>query len=94
MEDGTAYNLTEAVCSLNHFYPDYKPGEKVRLDLHTPLMDFTVKKGHQIRIDIASHSNMYMASANVRGHWAKVTETKVARNTVYLENSYAELEKA
>ena len=93
VKNGTAYNLTETVTCLSYFYPDYKPGEKVTLDLQTPLMAFTIKKGAQLRVDIASHSGIYMPPANVKGHWAEVTETKVASNTVYFENSFAELEK-
>ena len=93
VENGTAYNLTEVVTALRHVHPDYVPGTRVTLDLKTPLMAFTIQKGAQVRIDMASHSNIYNPPANVKGHWAEVTETKVAHNTLHLEHSFAELIK-
>ena len=90
-DGGVTYNLTETITALSYFYPDYKPGEKVTLNLTTPPIAFTLKNGERIRIDIASDGGVYVPHANVRGHWAEVTESKVAHNTVHLDNSFVEL---
>ena len=93
-ENGEAYNLTETITSINHLNPDYKPYEKLIIDLKTPPIGFTVKKGSKIRVDISSDGGIFVPSANVKGHFAEVTQTKVANNTVYFENSFIELNKA
>ncbi len=88
VEEGHAYPLTEAISSLSHFYPEYIPGSAVTLDIETPPIAFTAKLGAKIRIDIASVGGMYVPHANVRGHFAKVTESRIAHNTVYLDKSH------
>ena len=93
VENGVAYNLTQVITSLSYLYPDYKPGEKVKIDLRTPLMAFTIRKGGQIRVDIASADGSHAPHANVKGHWAEVTRTKVAMNTLHLGDGFIELEK-
>lgn len=91
VENGNAYNLTETVTSLSHICPDYKANEKCTIDLCLPPCGFTVKKGASIRAVISSDSGIYVPHANVKGHWAEVTETKIARNTIYMEDSFIEL---
>lgn len=88
VEAGEAYNLTDTVTSLSHLMPDYRPGDVLTLDIDTPPIGFTLKKGSRIRVDIASHSDIYVPHANIKGHWAEVTETKIANNTLHLENAY------
>ena len=91
VENGDAYNLTETITSLSHICPDYKVNEKCTIDLTLPPCGFTVKKGASIRAVISSDGGVYVPHANVKGHWAEVTETKIARNTVYMEGSFIEL---
>ena len=91
VEDGEVYNITETITSLSHINPDYIPGEKITIDLKTPPCAFTVKKGSGIRVDISSYGGKYVPHANVKGHWAEVTETKIANNTIHLDGAYIEL---
>ena len=91
VENNVAYNLTETITSLSHIDENYKAGETITIDLFTPPIAFAVKRGGQIRVDISSDSGIYVPHANVKGHWAKVTETRIANNTIYLENSFIEL---
>ena len=90
--DGGAWNLTETITSLTCQKPDYAAGDVCSVAVETPPIGFLWKKGCRIRADISSHSDLYVPHANVRGHWAKVTETRVARNTVLLDGAaYLEL---
>lgn len=92
VENGVAYNLTETITSLSYIKENYKPGETITIDSLTPPIAFTVKAGAQIRVDISSDGGVYVPHANVKGHWAEVTETKIANNTLCLNDSYIELD--
>jgi len=92
MEDGEAYNLTDTITSLSHIDKNYRAGEEMLIDLELPPMGFTVKKGNRIRVDIASDGNIYVPHSNTKDHWAEVTETKVATNTLICDGeAYTEL---
>lgn len=91
VENDISYNLTETITSLSHIKENYKSGEKITIDLFTPPIAFTVKKGNKIRVDISSDGGIYVPHANVKGQWAEVTETKIANNTIYLADSFIEL---
>jgi len=91
VENGTAYNLTETITSLSHIKEDCRGDEEITLDLFTPPIAFTVKRGGKIRVDISSDGGIYVPHANVKGHWAEVSETKIATNTIYLKDSFIEL---
>jgi len=95
-ENGDTIMLTHTAATLSYFYPDYKPGDKVTLDITFPYTAFTIKEGEKIRVDVSSYGVAsgglsYIPHSNTRGHWAEVTETKVANNTIYLKDSYIEL---
>ena len=92
VENNVAYNLTETITSLSNIDENYKKGEKITIDLFTPPIAFALKSGNQIRVDIASDGGIYVPHANVKGHWAKVTETRTATNTIYLEDAFIELD--
>ena len=91
VEEGHSYPLTEAISTLSNFYPKYIPGKEVVLDIETTPIAFTAKVDAKIRIDIASAGGMYLPHANVKGHFAMVTETKIASNTVNLGESYIDI---
>lgn len=90
-ENGESYNLTETITSLSYICENYEPGSVVTIDLMTPPIAFTLKPGTGLRVDIASDGDIYVPHANVKGHWAKVTESRVAHNTVYLQEAFIEL---
>ncbi len=92
VEDGISYNLTEEITSLSHINKNYTAGDECEISIDTPPVGFTLKKGNRIRVDISSHSDLYVPHSNTPGHWAKVTETRVAKNTVICdENAWIEL---
>ena len=91
VEDNIAYNLTETITALSHIKEDYQAGDRLAIDVYTPPIAFTVKKGRKIRVDISSDSGIYVPHANIKGHWAEITETKIANNTLYLKDSFIEL---
>ena len=92
VEDGIAYNLTETITTLSHINKNYVSGEECVVNISTSPIGFTIKEGNSIRVDISSHSDMYAPHSNTKGHWAKVTETKIAKNTVICdENAWIEL---
>lgn len=91
VENGDSYNLTETIGALSHFISDYSPGERVEIELETPPIAFTAKPGVRIRVDISSESGIYLPHSNTKGHFAYVTDTKVATNTIYTKESYVDL---
>ena len=91
VEEGVAYNLTETITSLSHIKEDYQAGEKMTVDIVTPPIAFTVKRGGRIRVDVSSNGGIYVPHGNVKGHWATITETRVAKNTLYLRDAFVEL---
>lgn len=93
VENGEAYNLTDDITSLSYIDSNYTPGDVIRIDMSTPLIAFTVKKGASLRVDIASSCKKYVPHANVKGHWAEVTATKIANNALLLKDSYIELQR-
>jgi len=91
VENGESYNLTETVGALSHLVGDYTPGTQVSIALQTPPIAFTIRPGMGIRVDISSESGVYLPHANVKGHFAQVTKTKIANNIVYTADSWLEL---
>lgn len=91
VENGVSYNLTQLITSLSHIAPDCYAGIPITIDLDTTPIAFTLKKGCQLRVDISSHSDIFAPHANVKGHWAEVTETKIANNTLHLKDAYIAL---
>ncbi len=88
-ENGVSYNLTETITSLSHIDKNYTAGDECMISINTSPIGFTLKKGNRIRVDISSHSDKYVPHSNLKGHWAMVTESKIAKNTVICdENAY------
>ena len=92
-DEGEFYNVTESIGAISYFEPDYKPGDVATLVLDSSPSAFTVKRGARIRIDVSSECGRYMPHPNVKGHFAYVEETRVAKNTVFTEGSFVELKK-
>ena len=92
VENGIAYNLTETITSISNINKKYVAGDECLINISTPPIGFSIKKGDSIRVDISSHTNLYVPHSNTKGHWAKVSETKIATNTVICdENAYITL---
>ncbi len=92
VENGISYNLTETITSISHINKKYVAGDECLVSIFTPPVGFTIKKGNAIRVDISSHSDIYVPHSNVKGHWAKESKTKIATNTVICnDEAYVEL---
>ena len=91
VRDGKAYNLTETIAALSYINPEYKRNEVQLLDLVTPPVGFTLKKGDRIRIDISSDGSLYVRHSNLKCHWAKAPKTRVAVNTLYFDEGFIEI---
>ncbi len=81
--NGVSYNLTESICALSYFHPGYIPGTRVQVEIVSTPLAFTLKPGDSIRVDFASAGGTFAPHANIRGHYAKISETKVANNTIF-----------
>ncbi len=90
-EGNESYNLTEAITTLSHIDPNYRPDSEISISIKTSPIGFTAKKGSRIRIDISSDSTAWAPHANVKGNWAFVTKTKIACNTLICKDAYIEL---
>ncbi len=86
-----SYNLTEAVGSLSYFVKDYKSGSTVNIRLESTPIAFKLNKGSSLRVDVSSESGKYIPHPNVKGHFALISETKVAENRVYSGESFVDL---
>ena len=88
-----AYNLTETITSLEHIKPDCKRGDIIQINLETPPIGFTMKKGDRIRVDISSNGSIYVPHSNLKCHWAKAPKTRIATNTIYIDDAFIEILK-
>jgi len=91
VEEGVSYNLTQGITSLSYISPNCRANQPVTVDLETTPIAFNLKKGSRIRVDISSHSDIFLPHPNVKGHWAEVTEPRVANNTLHLKGAYISL---
>ena len=93
VRDGKAYNLTETITSLSHINPDCKRGEIRKIDLKTPPIGFTLRKGDRIRVDVASNGSIFVPHSNLKCHWAKAPKTRITTNTIFMKDAFIEISK-
>jgi len=80
--------LRDDITSLSRALGDYTPGTEVTLDFDFDEHAFLIRKGEKLRIDIASADNAhYVRHTNQKGLYSAQTTAKIARNTVYLQDS-------
>ena len=80
--------LRDDITSLSRALGDYTPGTEVTLDFAFDDHAFLVRKGEKLRVDIASADNAhYVRHTNQKGLYSTQTTAKIARNTVYLQDS-------
>lgn len=91
-KDGGDYGLREDIHSLSEFCPDYKIGDKVKIDFTFDEHAFMIKAGERLRVDIASADiSNYVRHTNTKGLFSEQTTAKIAHNTVYLDKSYLKI---
>lgn len=82
------YVLRHDITSLCYSLGSYKVGSLATLDFEFDEHAFLIKKGERLRIDISStDDNTYLCHTNYQGPYYLQTETKIAKNTVYLDRS-------
>ncbi len=83
------YGLRDDITTLCYQLGDYKENSEVTLDFTFDEHAFLIKKGESIRVDISSaDNNNYVRHTNNKGLFSEQKDAKVARNTVYLDESY------
>lgn len=87
--DGTAINIRDTISTLSYrnHSPDpllYTPNTIVDATLDMWPIEWTLKAGHKLRVDISS-SNFpaYNIHSNFAGPWAAQKHVKIARQTLY-----------
>lgn len=100
LPDGRAVNIRDSITSLayrnNAEVPQlYNPGEPVEVELHYWPIEWTVKKGSRLRLDISSSDfPKYHAHPNRAGNWAEIADVRKAIETLFAGQgveSYMEL---
>ena len=82
------YVLRHDITSLCYQHPDYTPNRTVQLDFCFDEHAFLLKRDERLRVDIAStDNNTYVCHTNQKGPYHLQTETRVATNTVHLQQS-------
>ncbi len=101
--DGKMINIRDSITSLayrnNAELPQsYTPGEKVDLDFEFWPIEWSLKKGSRLRLDISSSDfPKFHAHPNKVGNWAEIAEVKIATQTLFTglgTESYLELSVA
>ncbi len=94
--DGKSYSIRSSIASISHSIEGtYEPGSVISLDIECWDVDYLVKQGSKLRVDISSSDfPQYHIHSNQSGEWVKQTEVKIANQTVYCggnKASYIEL---
>lgn len=83
------YGLRDDISQISNACAEYTPGEEVELTFSFDEHAFVVKQGERLRVDISSSAfPMFVRHTNCKGLFSEQTETKVARNTVLLGDSF------
>ena len=93
VENGESYNLTETIGAISYFYEDYSAGKRVTIELLTPPIAFTVKRGAKLRADISSYGGLYTPHSNTKEHFAVAEKCKIANTTLHIGDSFVEIVK-
>lgn len=82
------YGLRDDIQQISNVCADYTPGEALTLDFSCDEHAFLIQKGEKLRIDISSSTfPHYVPHTNFKGLFSQQTESKIANNTIILENS-------
>ena len=82
------YGLRDDIQQISNVCVDYTPGETITLDFSFDEHAFLIQKGERLRIDISSSAfPYYVPHTNFKGLFSQQTESKIANNTIILEES-------
>ena len=88
IRNGVAYGMRDEITSLKRPYPDYQPGETVRLTLRFTRNAIRFSAGDAIRLDISSSCwPHFVPHTNRTGLYCTQTGADIARNTVICDGA-------
>lgn len=86
------YGLRDDIQQISNVDASYAPGGKIELAFCFDEHAFLIRKGERLRVDVSSSAYpLYVPHTNRRGLFSAQTDTKVATNTVFLDESCLEL---
>ena len=86
------YGLRDDINQISNFCTDYIPDTEIAMDFSFDEHAFVIKTGEKLRIDISSSAfPYYVRHTNYKGLFSEQTATKIAHNTVMLEESYLQI---
>ena len=89
LPDGRAINIRDSISRLSYRNRaaepmEYQPGERVFVSMKLWPIEWVVRKGSRLRLDVSSSDfPKYHVHPNIAGPWAEVSETTVAEQTLY-----------
>jgi len=89
---GGDFGLRDDINQISNFANDYIPNSEIEIDFSFDEHAFVIKKGEKLRIDISSSAfPHYVRHTNNKGLFSEQKTSKIATNTVILEDSYIEI---
>jgi predicted acyl esterase len=86
------YGLRDDINQISNFCESYVPNSEIYMDFSFDEHAFVIKKGEKLRIDISSSAFPFLVRhTNNKGLFSEQTTSKVAVNTVFLQDSYIEI---
>ena len=86
------YGIRDDINQISNFCGDYEPNSEITMDFNFDEHAIVIQKGEKLRIDISSSAfPHYVRHTNNKGLFSAQTDTKIARNTVILQDSYIEI---
>lgn len=84
LPDGTAYNIRSTIATILAQHGSYTPGETVELALDLWEINWMLRKGSRLRVDVSSSDfPQYVAHPNTAEPWYEVTASRTARQTIH-----------
>lgn len=82
------YGLRDDINKISNFDKNYVPNTPIDMEFSFDEHAFVAKKGERIRVDISSSAfPLYVRHTNNKGPFYEQTNIKIARNTVFLDDS-------
>lgn len=86
------YGLRDDINQISNFYKNYAPNAEAEISFSFDEHAFVIIKGEKLRVDISSSAfPLYVRHTNNKGLFSEQTTTKIALNTVLLDESYMEI---
>lgn len=88
IRDGVTWYMRDTIVNLRDTLGSYTSNGRVRIDLTLDPVAYKIQSGDRIRFDISSSDfPTYNAHSNTSVYWCYAKRTRVAKNTVFMDNS-------